>query len=452
MRGRWIANLWRSRTRLTKRRAMIMIAGLCLCAAVLGGGMLLFRKLQAPAAAPAPAAISGTLAINAVNSARVGDAVTVTVGPATATNGLPATLTMISSYGPRMYRSTFAGGTARFLIPSADTHESGQATLIALAGAARGEAALTLEPDAPIDPITPLVGSRSITADTKHWSMSVVVPFDRFGNPVADGTPVSMRALHPGDQLELKSTKIQNMIGWERIFSRTLAGRTTVSVSSAGKYGPDATFMEVPGWPAPFALSASPGNVPADGRQFVTLRTDVIRDKYGNPMLDGTLVTFVANPAEGEPRLIPAYTIDGVAKALLQAPSEPGELTVRAEVYDAESRPLQVVFGDGPALDTFPVEARIDAAGQAIDLKAGPMLGALQQFIPDGTVVEFWLTDATGQRMRIEAVSKNGYAEAVTRLATLPLGTYTAEANVGSGHGRVKFQVPYETLDKKPFS
>ena len=256
---------------------------------------------------------------------------------------------------------------------------------------------------------------------------------------------MNVRALHPGDQLEQQQIEIHNMVGWARIFSGTRAGRTTVSVTSAGKYGPDATFTEVPGWPAPFALSASPTNVPADGRQLVTLRTDVIRDQYGNAMLDGTLVTFVVDMGPGEPRLIPANTIDGVAKAQLQAPSEPGQITVRAEVDAAESHPLQVTFGDGPAINSFPVEARIDAAGQAIDLQAGPMLGALQQFIPDGTMVEFWLTDATGQRMRIEAASKSGYAQAVVRLAALPLGTYTAEASAGSGHGKVTFQVPYET-------
>jgi hypothetical protein len=308
--GARLAGLWRSRPRFTARRAIILIAALFLCVAVLAGGALLLRRLRAPAPTPPPTALSGALSIDAVTRARVGDSVTVTVGAAAAADGQPATLTMLGSYGPRMYRGTFARGTARFLIPGGDTQQSGRATLVVAAGAARGEAALTLAPDAPVDPITPLVGGRSITADTKHWVISVVVPFDRFGNPVAEGTPVSMRALHPGDQLELKQTQIRNMLAWSRMYSRTRAGRTTVSVTAAGKYGPDATFSEVPGWPAPFTLSASPANLPADGRQFVTLRTDVVRDDYGNAMLDGTLVTFVVDIPAGKPRFIPAYTIE----------------------------------------------------------------------------------------------------------------------------------------------
>ena len=165
-----------------------MIAGLCLCLAVLGGGVFLLGNMQAPVTTQPPAALSGALLLDAVKSAHVGDSVTVMVGAAAAADGQPAALTMLGSYGPRMYRSAFAGGTARFLIPGDDTQQSGAATLIATAGAARGEAALTLEPDTPVDPITPLVGPRSIIADMKHWNLSVVVPFDRFGNPVAEGT------------------------------------------------------------------------------------------------------------------------------------------------------------------------------------------------------------------------------------------------------------------------
>jgi hypothetical protein len=427
--------------RAGRRRWIIRVGALCLILAAIGGA-LLFRIGRAPVAAPAPAPLGGSLPIDVVKSARVGDTVAVTVGPVAAVDGLPATLTMVGSYGPRIYRSAFAGGSARFLIPGDDTHQSGTVALTATAGAARGDTQLTFEPGTPVEPITPLVGARSIIADTRHWSMSVVVPFDRFGNPVAEGTPVELRALHPDDQLELQHTQVRNLLAWARFFSRTRAGRTTVAATADGKHGPDTTFSEVPGWPAPFTLSASPANLPADGRQFVTLHTDVIRDEYGNAMLDGTLVTFVVETPDGEPRFIPAYTIDGVAKAQLQAPGVPGRLTMRAEVYDAESRPLQISFAAGPAVDSFAVAARVDATKQSIELVAGPMLGPQQQFIPDGTSVQFVLTDATGQQTHLDGVADSGYARVVARLAFLPLGAYTAEVAVGAGHGTTTFHVP----------
>jgi hypothetical protein len=435
-----IRSWWPARLRLS--RPLTLIAALGLCAALLAGGGLLYRARRAAPAAPAAPTLAGALPVDVVKTAQVGDSLTITVGPAAAADGLPATLTAIGSYGPRIYRAAFAGGIARFLILGDDTHQSGALTLVASAGAARGSATVALAAGPPVEPLTPLVGPRSITADTRHWSMVVVAPFDRFGNPVADGTPVDVRALHPGDKLEQQHLQVHNLVAWARLYSGTSAGRTSVSVTSEGKYGPEATFMEIASWPERFGVSASPADVPADGRQFVTLRTDVIRDRNGNTLLDGTLVTFVVDVPGGEPRIIPAYTVDGVAKAQLQAPREPGRLTVRAEVYNAESSPLEIAFAAGPAVNDFPIVAHVDASKQSIELTAGPMLGPLQQFIPDGTPVQFVLTDSAGRQTRVDAVSVRGYALAVARLAFLQLGKYTAEVTVGTGSGKLVVQVP----------
>ena len=73
-------------------------------------------------------ALTGALLIDVVKPARVGDAVSVTVGAAAAADGLPDTLAMMGSYGPQIYRSTSPAGTARFLIPGTDTQHSGAAT------------------------------------------------------------------------------------------------------------------------------------------------------------------------------------------------------------------------------------------------------------------------------------------------------------------------------------
>jgi len=93
-------------------------------------------------------------------------------------------------------------------------------------------------------------------------------------------------------------------------------------------------------------------------------------------------------------------------------------------------------------VNSFPIVSRVDAPKQSIELTAGPMLGSLQQFIPDGTPVQFVLTDSAGRQTRIDAVSERGYAWAVARLAFLQIGSYTAEVTVGTGYGKTVFQVP----------
>ncbi|HEX5690957.1 MAG TPA: hypothetical protein VFX76_13180, partial [Roseiflexaceae bacterium] len=216
---------------------------------------------------------------------------------------------------------------------------------------------------------------------------------------------------------------------------------TTVTVAAGEAHGPDATFDEVPHWPIPFGLNASPTHVPADGRQLITLRTDVIRDRFGNPMLDGTLVTFTADIPGSEPRLIPAYTIDGKAEAQLQAPDSPGEVTVRATLYGVESQALSLRFAPGPAVGAFEVVAQVNARDGFVTLQAGPLLGALGQFVPDGTPVRFRLTNPDGTASTVHGEAEKGRAAIELRLADLASGSYHVEVTVGAGSGAATFVV-----------
>ena len=392
-------------------------------------------------AAPAALDLKGLLAIRAPDAILAGEPALVAVEHAGAPDGLAVTLAAQGSYGIRIYQTAFASGVARFTLPSEDNRQSGLVELIARAGSARGEGHLEIRAGAPADPITPLVGPRSIAADGAHQTMMVAVPFDTYGNPVADATPVEFLAQHPGERLERRTVPTAHLVAWQWLTSGTRAGRTTVTVSSGQAHGPDATFEEVPSWPVAFYLSASPSDVPADGRQLVTLRTDVILDRFGNPMLDGTLVTFVAEVPGSEPRQIPAYTIDGKAEAQFQAPSAPGIVTVRATLYGVESRPLLLRFTPGPAVGAFEVAAQVNARDGFVTLQTGLLLGALGQFVPDGTPVHIRVSGPDGLERLLESEAEKGRATAELRLAHLASGRYHVEVTIGAGHGATTFVV-----------
>jgi hypothetical protein len=391
---------------------------------------------------PATPTLDGALNIRAPATVPAGAAVPVEVERVEAPDGLVVALVAQGSYGARVYQAAFARGVARLQLPGEDTRESGTVALIATSGAARGEASVEILPGPPADAVTPLVGPRSIVADGQHQTMTVAVPFDDYGNPVAEGTPVEFRALHPGERLERQTGVVSHLVAWRRIVSGTRAGRTTVTAIARDAHGPDATYTEVPSWPAPFDLSASPADVPADGRQLVTLRTDVIRDRFGSAMLDGTLVTFVADLPGSEPRFIPAYTIDGAAEAQLQAPSAPATVTVRATLYGVESRPLRIAFAPGPAVGSFPMAAQVNARDGFVVITAGPLLGALGQFVPDGTPVQFRLTGPGGAVRAIPGQAEKGRARTELRLAELTPGAYAVEMTVGAGRGTTAFLAP----------
>lgn len=409
-------------------------------------GLLALLALSgcAPGAAEAPAAptLSGALTLETPAAVRASAPVPVTIARDDAPDGLAVTLAAQGSYGMRVYGGVFAKGRAIITLPGEHTRQTGVVTLLARAGTARGEGQVEIRPNPPADPVQPIVGPRSVAADGEHETMALVVPFDDYGNPVAEGTPLTLRILHPGDVLEQQTLTVTNLLAWGWVRSRTRAGRAVVSASVGDAHGPDATYDEVPTWPAPFGLSASPLNLPADGRQLLTLRTDLIRDRFGNPMIDGTLVTFVVEVAGSEPRFVPAYTVDGAAEAQLQAPTEPGTVTVRATLYGVDSRPLTLSFAAGPAVGTIVVKAQVNARDGFVALSAGPLLAALDQFVPDGTPVEFVLTGPGGAQQQLTALSETGRANIELRLSELPSGSYTVQVSAGAGQGQTEFVSP----------
>ncbi len=428
-----IASAHRLRAGAIGRPVSRLLGCLALCLA-LGG----CAGSAATAAAPA---LDGAVLVQAPAEVQAGAPAPVLLARPDAPDGLAASLVAQGSYGVRVYRAAFHKGQALFQIPGEDTRQAGLVTLIAQAGTARGHAQLRVLPGPPAEPLTPLVGPRAVIADGQHQAMVVAVPFDDYGNPMADGTPVEFRAQHPDGQIEQTTATVSHLVAWWSIASGTRAGHATLAASAGAAHGPDAGFDETPGWPVAFGLSASPAGVPADGHRLVTLRTEVIRDRFGNPMLDGTLVTFAAEMPDATRRFIPAYTIDGAAEAQLQAPATPGTATVRATLYGVESQPLALTFAPGPAVGVFALQAQVNARDGAVSLEAGPLLSALGQFVPDGTLVQFRLSGPDGSAQQASSSVLNGHARAELRLRDLQPGSYTAEAQAGSGHGSASFTV-----------
>lgn len=381
------------------------------------------------------------MTISAPESADVGTPVSLTVKASQASDGVNVTLIAYGSAGPRIYRGAFNKGEAFFTLPQTDTQQSGLVTLIAKAGQVQTEKKLLLKPGAPIEPLQPLVGARAVIADTQHWSMVVIIPFDRFGNPVAEGTPVTMRAKRPDDRLVDQEFKVTNLLTWWRIYSGTKAGRTIISATTNGAFGSEGILLEEPGLPLPFSVSIEPLNVVADGHQLATISTSILRDQFANKVEDGTLVTFTVDLPDGASRVIPAYTIDGIAQAPLQAPRQPGQIKIKGSVLSIESSVLTVNLLPGPAVGIFPVVATRADSGKAVIIEAGPILGMQEQFVPDGTPVVFTVSDKSGQKQTFNAFSNQGRASVEVRIAGMRQGNYLVEVMVGSGQGFTSFSL-----------
>ncbi len=395
-------------------------------------GLLLLSFIRVSRSLPATMEFKGIVPVRSAQIITAGEPTIVHVGPVAVKNATPVTLIAEGSYGMRIYQAVFHQGEADFSLSGKETQQSGMVMLTALVGEAQGKAHMLIEASAPVEPLTPLVGARAIIADADHWSMTVLVPFDVYGNPVMEGTKLEVLIVHPDNRLETKLLVIRNLLAWTRVFSGIEAGRTSIVARIGQVHGFEGTLLEVAGWPVPFDVSADPQPLAADGNLVTTLSTAIIVDKFGNVMPDGTLITFVVQAPDGTTSTIPAYTIDGRAKALFQAPIEPGNYTVQATVLGVTSHKTVLQFTAGPSVNIFTVSVQQDAKNNGYLLQAGPMLGSLGQYIPDGTPIRFVIVNANGQQQELDSISEAGYAQIELLSVQFPKGKYTVHIFVGS--------------------
>ncbi|MEQ8439606.1 MAG: hypothetical protein RIB65_19095 [Ilumatobacter fluminis] len=285
------------------------------------------------------------------------------------------------------------------------TEQSGLLTAIVRTADGVGTASVTIEPGEAVDGITPLAGPRSMTADREHWTMVTAFARDRFGNAVTDGTIVEVIARHPDGSVESIEAPVQHLLAAVRVFSETLAGRTTLRVDVDGATGDEVEVLEVPGPPISVDLLEPTMPLRADGRQLVEIRSDVLVDQFGNELLDGTVgvVQLFGPSGRGTLRTV---TIDGRAEFVVEAPSTPGSLSLELTVDGVRSDSLVLNFGAD--VTALPVE--VDRTGDAVALTIGPVLTELGGFVPDGTIARILGVD---HELELDVVIADGMGVAL---------------------------------------
>lgn len=370
--------------------------------------------------------------------------VLVQVTPAAATS--PILLTAQGTFGFLPKAQQAVAGVARFPFMLVHTQFAGAVRLRATADGVTSTAEIVITPGPAVDPILPLVGPRTIVTGGEQWTMAVVTPRDALNNPVAENTEVTFRVQHPTDPTAAPATGVetlaaytQNLLAWTRIYSRNRAGPMRLAVTADFGHSPERLVQATPGRPLPFQLLADKITLPADGRQLVRISSTQISDRFGNVLMDGASATLLATMGDAERRSLPVITIDGRLYTTLQAPSTPGTMTVQGWLDGVASAPLTLHFTPGPAVQPINVASKKTAEG--IQVIAGPLLGELGQFIPDGTEVTFTITDPHGQSEAVIAPSDYGYAQILLRRLTLVDGDYHVTVTAGVGQGAITFPV-----------
>jgi hypothetical protein len=236
------------------------------------------------------------------------------------------------------------------------------------------------------DPIDIVVGPRTVVADGADETMAVAFAADRFGNPLLDGTELTMTLVDELTGTRVVESRIDGGLAAHLIGSRIVAQRVEVFASTVdgSVASRRVVFHEVPAPAADVSLVAvldREDALVADGRSRIELRTVRLADTNGNQLIDGRLVRVQTVGPDGLGQLT-ARTIDGVARFDLVAPSRPGVVTLTAAIDGLTGLPTELTYA--AAISELPIV--VSREGGVVSVAVGPVRDAAGAVVVDGTV------------------------------------------------------------------
>jgi hypothetical protein len=135
----------------------------------------------------------------------------------------------------------------------------------------------------------------------------VVFPFDRYQNLVMASSPVQFRLTAGGKEILSRDVTTAGGVAWLRTSSGKNAGRAELS-ASIGEVTARRVVHEVASEPCNLRIKAG------RSAKGLSVETDPVRDCAGNPVPDGTIVTFTKTDAAGK-ATVDAPTKRGIARA-----------------------------------------------------------------------------------------------------------------------------------------
>lgn len=363
----------------------------------------------------------GELRVDAPTTLVAGDVLQVDIRSPDAPAGAEVEVVLIGAVETHVIRDQLNNGAVTVRFGSDLTDHSGLVSIRAAVGRTRAGADVMITPRAAVSPVVPLVGPRTIIADETDRTMVVALPMDRFGNPVASGTPVDISfGRTTGEPLLRQEVSVAAGIAATQVRSGPKSGRVAVQTLVGDADGPLNFFDEVASTPVAVSLVAAGAPALADGFSLFEVETNELRDGNGNLLPDGVVATFRVTGASGISQTT-ATVQNGVARTTLEAPDRPGPVDVRVRVSGVDSESLTIDFA--PAVIEIPISATIEPGVQArVEVAIGPVNLASGGYVPDGTPLLLELrTGATTNTSTDALVVRSGALRGGTEMVVVEL-------------------------------
>lgn len=155
-----------------------------------------------------------------------------------------------------------------------------------------------------------------LPVDLHDGVTGAVYVFDQFGNLVIKPTPVSFQMSTPSGPAQTDNMVTRHGAAWTKVSTTAHAGQDNFVVH-AGKVSALRLVQQVAGDPCQLSMSVRPS------RQGLELQTAPVRDCSGNPVPDGTIVSF-SESYRGGLSTADVPLKEGIAKVHL--PAHPGSV------------------------------------------------------------------------------------------------------------------------------
>ena len=227
-----------------------------------------------------------------------------------------------------------------------------------------------------VGPLEAYTGPTSILVDDRQEAMTVVIPTDGYDNGIMSAPEVSFTK---GTTDQIQTEEIDHMLAAFRIRSGKNTKKHIMAVGMGGLGSEEQVVHSIPFWPVDIDLELVYHNDLADNRHYTHIKTTPMKDSNGNPISEGTAVTWKVSQAGA---LVGRYTsmvVNGTAQVHLRNPSAASNWSVTAQVNNSKSAPLLLDY-----------ESLIEALPHSLAdglITVGPLVSRIGQLIPDGTVV-----------------------------------------------------------------
>lgn len=306
-----------------------------------------------------------------------------------------------NTLGTKSYQATAIDGKIAFEIPGTDNHLACKTWVKLIYGEhliLRDH--FNILPQNASDKIDSYNGPKTLFAQDKDGSMNVVIPHDKFGNPLIPKTLVQYSSNFEGNGKKIKNVAVDHLVAYDITPSRKEEGKYLVGANAFESYTREQEIIIEATMPSRINLKLIKHYPYSDSRQFVHIKSDVIRDQFGNVVTDGTLINFVVF-SNGE--LLSKYhsfTIGGSASVFIENPSSEQSWNVLASLYGSViSNEIAISF----KRNVQDFELSFDKEKNLILI--GPTFGDLKQLVPDGTEV---IIELPNQKLKNYVFLENG--------------------------------------------